>query len=196
MKMMTNPPTRSTLRGLVLALATTMLSGYVVTATPYATCLTNTAGTVSFRLNEAADTVKVIWNGGASVTNLAARPRGLTVTNLLVVTSPFQVQVIKTGTGTIVTNNQVAFNSVRSVAVNLNPKSPNFGRTFVGNTVAGTKGLGIYVHQSDFTDIFGAARTGGIGLALAARLPGGSRSGRMTISSMRPIGPIIMAICM
>ena len=176
MKMMTNPPTRSTLRGLVLALATTMLSGYVVTATPYATCLTNTAGTVSFRLNEAADTVKVIWNGGASVTNLAARPRGLTVTNLLVVTSPFQVQVIKTGTGTIVTNNQVAFNSVRSVAVNLNPKSPNFGRTFVGNTVAGTKGLGIYVHQSDFTDIFGAARTGGIGFGL-----GGSAPWRLTV---------------
>jgi hypothetical protein len=163
--------TRPALRGLVLALAATVLASYVATATPYATCLTNTAGTVSFRLNEAADTVKVIWAGGASVTNLGAKARGLTVTNLGVVTSPFQVQVIKTGTGTIATNNQVAFNSVRGVAVNFNPKSPNFGRMFAGNTVAGTKGQGIYVHQSDFTDIFGAARTGGIGFGAGGSAP-------------------------
>jgi hypothetical protein len=154
-----------------LALAATVLSSYVATATPYATCLTNTAGTVSFRLNEAADTVKVIWAGGASVTNLGAKARGLTVTNLGVVTSPFQVQVIKTGAGTIVTNNQVAFNSVRGVAVNFNPKSPNFGRIFVGNTTAGTKGLGVYVHQSDLSDIFGAVRTGGITFGTGGSAP-------------------------
>ena len=168
--------TRPALRGLVLALAATVLASYVATATPYATCLTNTAGTVSFRLNEAADTVKIIWNGGANVTNLAARARGLTVTNLGVVTSPFQVQVIKTGNGTIATNNQVAFNSVRSVAVNVNAKSPNFGRIFVGNTTAGTKGLGVYVHQSDLTDIFGVARTGGITFGT-----GGSAPWRLTV---------------
>ena len=153
---------RPALRGLVLAVAATVLSSYVVTATPYATCLTNNAGTVSFRLNEAADTVKVFWNGGAAVTNLGARPKGLTVTNLLVVTSPFQVQVIKTGSQAIGTNTPAAFNSPRAVAVNFNPTSPNFGRVFVANTLAGTKGQGVYVLQSDFTDIFGTNRTAGI----------------------------------
>ena len=170
-------PTRPTLRGLVLALAATVLSSSVAPATPFATCLTNNAGTVSFRLNEAADTVKVIWAGGASVTNLGAKAKGLTVTNLGVVTSPFQVQVIKTGNNTIATNNQVAFNSPRAVAVNYNPKSPNFGRTFVGNTASGTKGQGVYVYQSDFTDIFGAARTAGINFPLG----GASSPWRITV---------------
>src|ERR1035441_1094447 len=153
---------RPALRGLVLAVAATVLSSYVVTATPYAAGLPNNAGTFSFRRKEAADTVKVFWNGGAAVTNLGARPKGLTVTNLLVVTSPFQVQVIKTGSQAIGTNTPAAFNSPRAVAVNFNPTSPNFGRVFVANTLAGTKGQGVYVLQSDFTDIFGTNRTAGI----------------------------------
>src|ERR1700704_3919117 len=99
---------------LVFAIGAALLPSHVARANPYATCLTNTAGTISFRLNEAADTVKVIWNGGASVTNLGARARGLTVTNLGTVTSPFQVQVVKAGNNVIGTNAPLTFNSPRS----------------------------------------------------------------------------------
>ena len=120
---------RSVIPSLAFVLATTILPTHVAKANPYATCLTNTSGTISFRLNEAADTVRVIWNGGASVTNLGARAKGLTITNLGTVTSPFQVQVVKAGNNVIGTNTPVAFNAPRSVAVNFNPKSPYFGRT-------------------------------------------------------------------
>src|ERR1035441_8127272 len=80
MKTMKNLPTWPTLRGLVLALAVIVLSSYVATATPYATCLTNNAGMISFRLNQAADDVQVVTNGVPI--DLGARPVGVTVTNL------------------------------------------------------------------------------------------------------------------
>src|SRR5678815_5417095 len=46
-------------------------------ATPYASGLTNNAGTVSFFLNEDADNVKVVFNSGTGGTNdLGALTRG------------------------------------------------------------------------------------------------------------------------
>ena len=148
-------------RCLALGIAVGMLAGYAAKATPYATCLTNDGGIVSFRLNEAADGVKILWNGGATVTNLGPRAKGLTVTNLGV-TGTFFVQVVKAGNSAFGTNSPVPFNSPRAVALNVNPKSANFGRVFVGNSAAGAQGDGVYVLQSDFTDIFGGVRTGGI----------------------------------
>ncbi len=61
-------------------------------ATPYATCLTNNAGIISFRLNQTNAEVHVTYNGGASVTNLGPLPAGLTVTNLGI-TGNFKVKV-------------------------------------------------------------------------------------------------------
>src|ERR1035441_9008735 len=64
MKDTRNLSIRSTLRGLVLALAITLLSSYVAWAVPYASGITNNAGTVSYYLNEAATDVKIIFDGG------------------------------------------------------------------------------------------------------------------------------------
>jgi len=68
--------TRPTLRGLVLALATTALSSFIATATPYATSLTNNGdGSVSFRLNQTTTTNDSAWVISSGVTN-TLQPRG------------------------------------------------------------------------------------------------------------------------
>src|SRR3954447_4520072 len=51
-------------------------------ATPYACDVTNSAGVVSFRLNENADNVRIISSSGAVTNDLGAGVKGLTVTNL------------------------------------------------------------------------------------------------------------------
>ena len=70
---------RPTVRGLVLALAVAALSSYVARAVPYASCITNNAGNVSYYLNEAATDVKIIFDGGGvGKTNaLGAQAKGL-----------------------------------------------------------------------------------------------------------------------
>ncbi len=194
MKKMNNAPTRPTLRGLVLALAATVLATGVATAHPYATCLTNNAGVVSFRLNEAADSVKILWNSGASSYTIGALTNGLTVTNLTAqgVTSPFQVEVTKAGSGTpalISDNNNVnnQFYGPRAVGVNKRPASPYFGRIYVGNSPGTTgsgraTGDGIYVLNADSSDAVGqgnTALTAGLDMvAASASMPWRIRPGQ------------------
>jgi len=53
-----------------------MLAACLALAPPYATCLTNHAGTISFRRNESANSVQVVWNGGARATTSVRAARG------------------------------------------------------------------------------------------------------------------------
>lgn len=156
-------------------------------ATPYASSITNTGSSISFRLNESADSVKIISNGGATTNDLGARPFGLTVTNLAI-TGTFYIEVSKgpslgylngvTNQISADTNVLLRFNAPRGVAVNRNPASPYFGRIYVSNADTGSlavagafparnlvNGDGIFVLNGDFTDALGqgnAARTLGI----------------------------------
>jgi hypothetical protein len=161
-----------------------------VTATPYASSLTNNSGTVSFRLNESADNVKLVWNNGQNSVDLGALPAGLHVNNAGVV-GVFQVVVRKVsptgftipvgpnrgGTNVISTDgNLLRFLQPRGVAVNTDPASPNFGRVYVANGAAGaitntafagtrTLGDGIYMLNPDMSDALGlgdTARTAGL----------------------------------
>ncbi len=162
--------------------ASLLLIPAAVIAHPYATSLTNASGVISFRLNESADTVKVLWNSGGSSFDLGPLPRGLTVTNLSAqgITAPFKVEVAKTGTGvpTLISDNSNTNNMFwgpRSLAVNKRPASPYFGRIYVGNTAAGTPSgsgrpqtEGIYLLNADSSDAVGqgnTALTGGISMA-------------------------------
>lgn len=136
---------------------------------PYATALTNNAGTVSFRLNEAADNVKVIGNSGTLTNDLGAVGRGLTVTNLTsagLTGGVFSVVVTKAGAGTPtrISDDANVFNQFErptGVAVNKRPGSPYFGRIYVSNartSPTGTgraQGDGIYVLNADCTDAVG-----------------------------------------
>lgn len=160
------PPRLALAAGLLFMAAPAM-------AHPYATSLTNDSGVISFRLNESADSVKVLWNAGSSSFDLGPLPRGLTVTNLTVpgVVSPFQVEATKTGSGvpTLISDNANTNNmfwSPRALAVNKRPASPYFGRIYVGNTTAGTPGgsgrpqtAGVYLLNPDSTDAVGQGNT-------------------------------------
>ena len=131
----------------VLAVAA---SATVAVAHPYATALTNNAGTVSFRLNEAADNVKVIGNGGRSpMTWARSLAKGLTVTNLTasgLTGGVFSVVVTKAGSGrrTLISDpaddEQHLFYGPRALRSTAAPASPYFGRIYVGNFRARLQG--------------------------------------------------------
>src|SRR2546422_5387369 len=169
MKHPNTPSPPFTFKTLIAALAISTLSANVARATSYASNLTNNSGVVAFRLNDAADTVRVIGNASTLTNDLGPLPRGLTVTNLSgsgMTGGVFQVIVSKVGSGVPgLIGSSVAFNSPRGVAVNVRPASPNFGRVYVANSAAGTKGDGLFLFGADLSDTFAqgaTARTGGI----------------------------------
>jgi hypothetical protein len=160
-------------------------------AAPYASSLTNNAGVISFRLNETANSVAIIFtnlSGTLVTSNLGARVVGLTVTNLFVpgnftvsvtnAAAPGYVSGLTLQTSNDQTNgtpatgiatNTLRFPAPRGVAVNLNPSSSFFGRVYVANAVGGAAtravGDGIYVLNADYSDAVGQgtnARTAGI----------------------------------
>jgi len=132
-----------------------------VKATPYATCLTNTGSSIIFRLNEAADNVKIVYNGDTVTNDLGPVAAGLTNVPLAI-TGTYKIIVSKQGSGAISQiGASIPFNVPRGVAVNNNPASPHFGKIYVSNAGAGAKGDGIYVFYSDLTDVFGTNRTAG-----------------------------------
>ncbi len=155
--------TRPTLRGLVLALAATVLSSYFATATPYASCLTNTGTSIVFRLNEKADNVKLVYSGDTITNDLGALPAGLTTANVtlsgtykILVTKAGSPGIYQIGNQGIATN--VAYNSPRGVAVVGRAADPNFGRLYVANSAVGTQGDGIYIHNSDLSLAYASAK--------------------------------------
>ena len=162
-------------------------------AVPYASGLSNRNGSVSFRLNEAADNVEVVSGGGAVTNDLGALPAGLN-SFALGITGTFQVVVFKAGPAGFLTPIEpnrgavlqispdtpaTRFFSPRGVAVNTHPRSPYFGRIYVANATSGTVsnklygasrtvGDGLYALNPDFTDALGqgdAPLTGGLDFA-------------------------------
>lgn len=156
-------------------------------AVPYASGISNNAGTVSFILNEAADSVRVIFDGGAS-TNDPGSAKGLHSFALGGATT-YEIQVVKNAPQTwaqisVDTNNFVKFFQPKGIAVNLNPANlALFGRIYVGTSTAGTTapvasgrttGKGIYVLNADQSDALGQGDTeltGGIFFASSANSP-------------------------
>ena len=110
-------------------------------AVPYASGVTNNAGTVSFILNEDAGNVTVEFDGGASSSDLGALTKGTHTFPLGTATS-FRIIVKKSAplawTQISVDTNLVRFFSARGVAVNTNPATPLFGRIYVANAVVGS----------------------------------------------------------
>ena len=145
-------------------------------ATPYASGITNNAGTISFILNELADNVKVIFDGGGpgNTNDLGALPKGVASFSLGAHTT-WEIHVTKSTAQvwTQISSDTNVFNqffSPRSVTVNRNPASPYFGRVYVmehgnstgtGTTVSGRSiNKGIYALNSDLSDALGQGNTG------------------------------------
>ncbi len=140
-------------------------------ASPYASGLTNNAGTVSFTLNENGGNVTVTYEDASTNASFNGI---LTGTNLLKGSYSFSlgahtgyaISVTKTGNGTpslisVDTNKFSIWNSPRGVDANKNPKFGNlFGRTYIGNSANGgtapnNKGLGLYALNADLTEALG-----------------------------------------
>jgi hypothetical protein len=145
-------------------------------ATPYASGITNDSGTVSFILNESADNVKIIFDGGGAgnTNDLGALPKGGASFSLGAHTS-WAIHVTKSTAlaWTQISDDANVYNQFyqpRSTAVNRNPASPTFGRVYVlenGNSsLGGTTGTGrtinkgIYALNGDLSDALGQGDTG------------------------------------
>ncbi len=192
--MKSNPqPGKSRILSCIAIGATVFSIATLAKATPYATELKNVSGTVSFTLNESADSVRIVW--GITSTNLGALAKGSYSTNVGA-TSPFSIEVTKSsaagyrsqtspgiaGKIQISTDPSTAkFITPRGLAVNKNPASAFFGRVYVANSTPGSNattarivGRGLYTLKADLTDSpngFGTnQQTGGL---LFAGSPGG-----------------------
>ncbi len=152
------------------AVASLLLSSQALMAHPYASGITNNAGSISFVLNENADNVLVIFDGGGlgNTNNLGALSRGVNSFSLGSHTS-YSIVVSKAGTGTPsqisptpaagTSSTNLDFNGPRGVAINRNPKDHNFGRIYVANASGGNHlrpvGRGIYIFNADYSDCLG-----------------------------------------
>lgn len=151
----------------------------VAKAHPYASQLTNTSGTISFVLNEAATTVTVTLtnNGtGQGTTISTGTSKGVqtfSLTQGATTYANYAISVYKVGTGQITeisddTNPLNSFGSKgNAVAVNTNAADSNFGRTYVGERLGG----GFFVRNADQSDALGqgaTALTAGLGTYLNA----------------------------
>src|ERR1035441_5326530 len=188
MKDIKNPSIRPALGGLVLALAVTALSSQIARAHPYASGIKNTAGTISFILNEAADDVSVYFPQNNTTNDLGALAKGTRSFTLGPGTNNYVITVKKVGSGqasliSVDTNRFVNFYGPRGVTVNRNPQSGNFGRAYVVVGSGGTQPLGgvsatngtrvttrgVYAINADQTDAVGQADTARtFGMTLAA----------------------------
>ncbi len=164
---------KSFLLGAVCAVLSVLLNP-LANATPYASAVRVNGTDVSFILNEAADKVTVIFDGGVSTQDLGARDKGTHTFNQGAASS-YEIVVKKSAPPvwnliSADTNRLLLFNSGRGVAVNMQPSSPYFGRIYVANSAAGTAtgrpvGDGIYILNPDQTDALGrgdAVSTAGI----------------------------------
>ncbi len=146
-------------------------------AIPYASGISNVSGTISFVLNESADNVKVIYDGGGAgnTNDLGALTKGKQ-SFALGSHSSWEIQVSKSATPAWTkisadTNVWAQFYSPSGVAVNHNPTNlALFGRIYVaeaasGKTGAGrtTVGDGIFILNADQTDALGRGDTASVG---------------------------------
>ena len=164
MKRINELPDLSPLCGLALAVGMTLLATVPAQAHPYASAVTNDAGTIKFILNENADNVGVSFDNDTATNNLGALAKGSQSFALAGHTN-YAIYVYKVGAGSPVqisadTNNTVKFATPRGVAVNTNPKDRHFGLIYAANatpggTGAATKGRGLYVLNADTSDAFG-----------------------------------------
>lgn len=180
-------------------------------AVPYATSLTNSAGIISFRLNESADSVKILADGGATVNDLGPLPAGLHTITMNVV-GGFQVSVFKAspvgftapvspnlGATLQISDDGVTtrFREPRGIAVNTDPASPYFGRVYVShgsNGVVAAAGTlpgrtlteGVFLMNADLSDAVGQGdngRTAGIGFVPAGTAGDGVSPYRISIGA-------------
>lgn len=132
-------------------MALTILTPTHSKATAFASCITNSSGVITFRLNESGGNVLVTYEDGSTNSGYDGITAG---TNLAIGAysfslaghSSYTIAVTKVGTGSpsLITNAFVLGN-LRGIDVNKNPTSPYFGRVYFTRSSPGL----IYALNSD-----------------------------------------------
>ena len=163
--------------GIKSCLAAMVATGLFVSqtqATPYASCLANNAGTISFYLNEPGGNVTVTYEDGSTnasyngVTTGLALPKGQQSFSLGSHTS-YAISVTKVGTGVANTNAIKAYGTPRGIDVNKNPTSPYFGNVYACAASATAATNALWRLNSDLTGI--ATNSGGVAWLNSASEP-------------------------
>lgn len=131
-------------------------------ATPYASSVTNNAGTIQFYLNESNATITVTYedgstntnfNGVSTGTNIPAGPQSFALGSH----SSYAISVTKIGSGAPSLIRSLGIGTARGVDVNKNPTSPYFGRVY---EVSG--GTGVYLLNPDLSYVTTTAVKAGV----------------------------------
>ena len=149
-------------RALATAAVAFMAAIPVAKAVPFASCVTNTGGTISFYLNESGGSVTVTYGDGTTNANYNGVTTG---TNLAVgvqtgftlpgTNTTYSISVQKNGSGAPSLIASVATTNPRGVAADKVPTSPYFGRVYF---VDG--GIGVNLLNSDMSVVQANATAG------------------------------------
>ncbi len=149
-------------------------------AVPYAAQVSQSGNTVSWVLNEEADSVVITRDGGNTITltNEAAGAKSFDMTGF----SSYSIKVTNSEaagyyeTNVSLGNAMMGFERANGIAVNMNPGSASFGQFYISHraessTVAGRSlGDGIYAFNADGTDLNGITDPSDTSAALQAGL--------------------------
>jgi hypothetical protein len=143
-------------------------------ATPYASCITNNAGTVTFYLNESGGNVTVYYDDGTTNAsfdgyttgvNLPSGPQSFSLTGH----NSYTILVNKTGSGSATVLTTQAAPTPRGIDVNKIPTSPYFGEVYAVNAGNVSSNLAIRCLNSDLTGI--TTNAGGVAWTNSASSP-------------------------
>jgi hypothetical protein len=131
---------------LAVALVFSLLASQTASATPYASCLTNNAGTIQFYLNESNATIVVTYEDGTTNANFNGITTG---TNLLKGLQSFSlaghasytITVTKNGSGSSSLLATYPINNAGGVDVNHIPNSRFFGQVYAASRGGQATGL-------------------------------------------------------
>lgn len=155
----------------VMAAAVTPLS---LRATPYASCLTNNAGTIQFYLNESGGNVVVTYEDGSTNANFNGSNTGTNVASgtqsfALGTHTSYTITVSKIGTGSAAVTHTLSYGTPRGIDVNKNPSSPYFGNVYVSCASATAATNALRRLNSDLSGI--STNSGGVAWLNSASEP-------------------------
>src|ERR1017187_6034592 len=169
------PETMLKLNSLITILAAAMLWPLASQATPYASCITNNAGTIQFYLNESGGNVTVIYNDGSTngsyngITTGLSLASGVYSFSLSNLYTSYTISVAKVGTGAAAVTHTLSYGTPRGIDVNKNPSSPYFGNVYASCASAATPAAALRRLNSDLSGI--STNSGGVAWLTTASEP-------------------------
>ncbi len=130
------------LRGLAAGMAVLSCTG-VAKAIPFASCITNSSGTISFYMNAPGANVTVVYEDGTTNVNYDGVTAGTNLSSgvhtfALGAHTGYSISSSITGSGVTMAVLTNSIGGGRGLACNVNPASTNFGRVYFAVSVNGS----------------------------------------------------------